>query len=284
MATVVGVHGIGQQLQGERSLLKSWVPALQDGMSLAGYQPVKDDQVAMAFYGDLFRPAGSTLAVGEPLYTAADVDSDIEVELLLQWWKEASRIDDRVVAPDARTLLRTPRSVQAGLLALGHSAFFAGIALRALVFDLKQVRIYLTDDGLRQEVQARIASSVNDDTRVIVAHSLGSVAAYEALCQHPQWPVTTLVTLGSPLGIPNLIFHRLRPGPSDGVARWPQGLGSWTNIADSGDVVALVKDLRPQFGDRVRCQMVHNGAHAHDCTNYLRAKQTGAAIGSALHG
>ena len=52
---------------------------------------------------------------------------------------------------------------------------------------------------------------MDDGTEVIVAHSLGSVVAYEALCAHPEWPVRNLVTLGSPLGIRNLIFDQLVP-------------------------------------------------------------------------
>ena len=55
---------------------------------------------------------------------------------------------------------------------------------------------------------------------MLVGHSLGSVVAYEALCANPEWPVRMLVTLGSPLGIPNLIFDRLEPAPlPDGHGR-----------------------------------------------------------------
>jgi hypothetical protein len=67
----------------------------------------------MAFYGDLFRPPGSPLGVGDPVYHASDVDAGVETELLLAWWAEAARIDQRVVAPSADTLVRTPGSVQA---------------------------------------------------------------------------------------------------------------------------------------------------------------------------
>ncbi|MEY9990160.1 hypothetical protein ABIE67_002192 [Streptomyces sp. V4I8] len=46
----------------------------------------------------------------------------------------------------------------------------------------------------------------------------------------------------------------------------PGGIATWTNIADEGDVVALVKDLRPLFGERVDCRLVHNGSRAHYAT------------------
>ena len=54
------------------------------------------------------------------------------------------------------------------------------------------------------------------------------------------------------------------------------------NVADAGDVVALVKDLRPLFGARVACYLVHNGSHAHDVRPYLTAAETGAAIAAGL--
>ena len=66
---VVCVHGIGRQLDGEQSLLKDWRPALQDGLIRAGAGGlVADADVGMAFYGDLFRPSGQVLAVGDPHY------------------------------------------------------------------------------------------------------------------------------------------------------------------------------------------------------------------------
>ncbi|MFF4402268.1 hypothetical protein [Streptomyces sp. NPDC001480] len=288
MARVVGVHGIGKQLLGEDSLLKEWRPALTDGLRRAGAAgAVAEADVAMAFYGDVFRPAGEFLAVGDPLYTAADVEDGFEQELLLAWWQAAAESDPEVVPPGADTLVTTPRSVQAALRALSGSRFFAGIALRAMVFDLKQVHCYLMDPQLRARARDRVLDAIGEDTRVVVAHSLGSVVAYEALCARPGHPVRALVTIGSPLGIPHLILHRLQPAPL-GTGRavrgvWPGGEDLvWTNIADDGDVVALVKDLRPLFGGRLRSVRVHNGSHAHDATAYLTDALCGQAIAGAL--
>jgi hypothetical protein len=95
--------------------------------------------------------------------------------------------------------------------------------------------------------------------------------------------VRALVTLGSPLGIRNLIFDRLQPPPDGGRGAWPGGPGLvWTNVVDAGDVVALVKDLRPAFGDQLNGYVVHNGAHAHDARAYLTDPLTGAAIAAGL--
>ncbi|MEU7607189.1 hypothetical protein [Streptomyces sp. NPDC041003] len=275
------MHGIGKQFSGERSLLTGeWLPALQDGLSQAGAGgTLADGDVAMAYYGDLFRTPGRTLAVGDPPFTSADVQEGIETDLLMALWAEAARVDRRVVPPGADTLARTPGSVQAGLRALSRSEFFAGVALRALVFDLKQVASYLEDAAVRGEAAERVWKAIGEDTQVVVAHSLGSVVAYEALSAMRGHRIRALVTLGSPLGIRNLIFERLRPEPG----AWPGGEDLvWTNVVDSGDIVALVKDLRPAFGDRLCVVEVANGAHAHSAASYLTDGLTGAAVAGGL--
>lgn len=284
MARVVCVHGIGQQSAGEQSLLAEWYPALVDGLTRARRLQIAEQDIGMAFYGDLFRPLGEWLAVGDPPYTAADVEPGIEQELLFAWWHAAAEVDERVAPPEGDTLIRTHRSVQAALRQLSRARFFGDPALRALVFDLKQVRRYLTEPGTRSLVRARVEAMIGPDTQVVVAHSLGSVVAYEALCAAPEHRVRALVTLGSPLGIANLVFDRLDPAPSNKVGQWPgHATMTWTNIADSGDVVALEKDLRPRFGPQIRNAVVHNGAHAHDATAYLTDALTGTAIAGGLH-
>ncbi|GAB2991875.1 lipase family protein [Saccharothrix stipae] len=292
MASVVCVHGIGQQSLGERSLLTSWEPALLDGITryaatVSGESAVHPGGVvpslAMAFYGDVFRPGGSLLGVGDPMLGPGDVAPGLEQELLAAWWAAAAEADERVAPPDGDTLASTPGWVQRALTQLSNSRFFADVALRALVFDLKQVARYLTEPEVRAAVRARVLGALGEETRVVVAHSLGTVVAYEALCATPGHGVRALVTLGSPLGIANLVFDRLDPAPTGGTGAWP---GSedlmWTNVADKKDVVALIKDLRPQFGERVRNTLVHNGANAHSVVPYLTDKVTGAAIFDGL--
>jgi pimeloyl-ACP methyl ester carboxylesterase len=155
-----------------------------------------------------------------------------------------------------------------------------------LLGDLRQVRDYFHDQEIRQLARQEVVAAVGEDTKVVVGHSLGSVVAYEALCANPEWQVRMLVTLGSPLAIPNLIFDQLQPTPSAGPGprgRWPGEGRAWVNVADQGDVVALVKDLRSEFGTEVDCWVVDNGATAHDVRPYLTAVETGQAIVRGLN-
>lgn len=58
MARVVAVHGIGQQVFGPEVLKSRWLPGIQDGIALAGGPSVVESDLAVAFYGDLFRHKG----------------------------------------------------------------------------------------------------------------------------------------------------------------------------------------------------------------------------------
>jgi pimeloyl-ACP methyl ester carboxylesterase len=283
--TVVAVHGIAQQNKGPEVLTAEWGPPLRDGVGQSGVKLGERDLVC-AFYGRLFRPAGSVRAVGDPNYRASDVTDD-EAELLHLFWQEAARIEPaRVPAPDAAIRTATPGSVQVALRVLARSRFFAGLAERAFIGALKQVRRYLKETEIRAAARKAVDAAVDKDTRVLVAHSLGTVVTYEALHEYggaPRWAnVRTLVTLGSPLGIPNLIFDALEPAPNAGRGAWPPRIERWTNISDDGDVVALTKKLGPLFGDALVDIRIVNGATAHDVMPYLTSAETGKAIADGL--
>lgn len=280
MARIVGVHGIAQQVRGPEVLRAAWVPALRDGVALSGLEPPDAADLEIAFYGDLFRAKGGK-AVGDPLYVATDVEEGFEQELLEAWWAEAAATDDAVPGPGATTKLRTPKTAQRALNALSQSRFFAGLTERLIIGLIKQVHAYLRDESVRAEIQTRVERVVGPGTAVLVGHSLGSIVAYEAACAHPNWDLT-LVTLGCPLGIRNLVFERLRPPPEHGHGQFPACAAGWTNIADTGDVVALVKNLAPLFGTGVQDLLVNNGGKAHDISPYLTAVQTGYAIAEGL--
>ncbi|GAA1011543.1 hypothetical protein Aple_012080 [Acrocarpospora pleiomorpha] len=280
MSRIVCVHGIAQQTKGSHTLLESWYPALLDGLARAGHAAVGRDEVVMGFYGDLFRKSGAR-AVGSVPLDATDLTDD-ERDLILGWWKAAAVLEPAVPGPGDATRMRTPDILQRALNALSHSTFFAGLAEHLLVLSARQVRLYLNDPRIRAQARARVNAEISAVTRVVVAHSLGSVVAYEALHESSQARDVTLVTLGSPLGIRGLIFDRLEPKPASGQGFWPTSVKNWVNIADQGDAVALSKGLAPFFGEALSDQLVHNGSHAHDVRPYLTARETGAAIAAGL--
>ncbi len=275
MARVVCVHGIAQQYESAETLLARWAPALRGGVGLAGGALAPED-IGMAFYGVVFRPSGKGDAI--PDFAPGDVEDPLEIELLQAWVHGADAEQDSEVALKG---FKGTRGVAAMLQAVARTPFFGDVALRAVIWHLKQVRRYLTDPEIRQRTRQAILNSVSDDTRVLVGHSLGSVVAYETLCAQPELPVRTLVTLGSPLGVGPL-GRRLEPPVARGSGVWPRGIRQWFNIADRADVVAVEKALGVFFGPDVVDRLVQNGATAHDAQPYLTAVETGDAINAGL--
>jgi len=281
MAKIVAIHGIGQQFKGETTIHREWWPALVDGLNRVKAELDGPEDLDCAFYGNLFRRPGTLAFTGS--YTAQDVGPE-EAELLDNLWAAAAKAEPQAVPSPASyggSLARTPALVQRALSAISSSSFWADISQSLLIGNLKQVVLYMNDPDIRAQVQAAVSSRITDDTRVVIGHSLGSVVAYESLSKNAR-NVVGFLTTGSPLGIQNIIFQKLRPSPSAlGLGQWP-AVKHWTNIADKGDIVALEKKLAPWFGDGVKDNLVNNGADAHHGERYLTSIEAGEAISASL--
>jgi hypothetical protein len=299
MAQVVLVHGIGQERESADSLEAKWLPSLAGGIRSAGYGSVADAlrrdplTVRMAFYGDLFRTRDQQgiedvdltpeqWAVAEPLAR----------EWLARLAERGTRATDRQLADQERELLDQPGETQGVratlrpvLRALVRMRPFTrlgvGFAERFLVRALRQVSLYLTDDSVREKALARVLDLIDEDTKVLLGHSLGSVVAYEA-AHRLSHPLPLLVTVGSPLGMRTVVYERLRPQPP-GV---PPSLRRWVNLVDPDDLVAAEPDLATGFpgpaGVLNSGYTVDNGATPHEATFYLTASETGRPIAEAL--
>ncbi|MFG1695482.1 hypothetical protein [Nonomuraea sp. NPDC049309] len=111
-----------------------------------------------------------------------------------------------------------------------------------------EVATYLTDQGRREKCRNLVADVIRRHRpRVVIAHSLGSVVTYEALWACPDIGADLLVTLGSPLGMRNVVFERLLPAPVNGRGERPPGVRRWVNIADKDDIAAIPPELAGCF-------------------------------------
>ena len=260
---------------------------MRDGMRNAGISEKNlpwDEDITVAFYGDLFREE-ATKGLDAP-FQLVDIDEGFEGNLIKAWLTDAeSSFASSGVHCDRRISKSSWQleTIQQMAVALLRYRFFASLTERLFVEALKQVSLYFTDLHKRQQVKQRLISQLSANTRLVIAHSLGSIVAYEALNETAGLTAPAIITLGSPLGLPNLIFDRLDPAPVAGTGVWPGNVRSWTNIADRHDIVAAVKDLAPLFNG-VRDIRVANEALAHDVVPYLTARETGAAILEALRG
>jgi hypothetical protein len=289
MPRILGVHGIAQQYRSGPELTRVWFDALRGGLEVARFRSAADGlvdtDVRVAFFGDLFRPKGA-MAGGEPPYTPADVRPGRERDLLQHWYAAALE-QEPSLGPPPGAMGPGRVATQTMLHLLLRSRTFARVAQRGFIGNLKQVTAFLQDPDVKERALQRVADDVRPDTRVIIGHSLGSVVVYEFLARSASPQVELLVTLGSPLGIPNLIFEQLTPAPAGGVGAWPGRVARWVNVADADDIVALRKQLAPLFPTPraetgVQDHLVDNGDEPHAISRYLNAEPTGSALGAVL--
>lgn len=205
--------------------------------------------------------------------------------------------------PSGRSGFRR-RMAALGLEAVGKLAEAAARApvLENMIEELVHERAsdlyrYHVDKGLRGTIRSRLSTQIeaaiaSRRSVILIAHSMGSIIAYDVLRQMPGLTVAHFITIGSPLGLAEVRDHAAREfGPSE----VPAGVGRWTNLADPRDPVAaldvrLRSDYRPNGnGVSVDDMSVRNTyvspagkANPHKVYGYLRTPEMSALIQSQL--
>jgi len=270
---VVGVHGIWNLQRAKTPaeaagiLSRRWSAALHRGLG-----PESAVEAAVAYYAhhlasDAAHGADDPAQLSEP-----------EQELLLRW-------ADALGAPAevAQGRLTQPARAAADWIARRFGLDQRLVRLLVTTF-CQEVHSYLTDPGRRDAVRTTVAETISTrDARVVLAHSLGSVVTYETLWANPDLQIELLITLGSPLAMPDVVFHRLDPTPSNGKGRRPPGVRRWINIADPGDLIAIPRGLAAFFDGIDTDLTTPVGVfNAHKAAGYLSCTTTAAALGTML--
>jgi len=153
-------------------------------------------------------------------------------------------------------------------------------------FSPRRGETYFVQGEIRRRLIAAL-QRVRARPHVVVAHSLGTVIAYDCLQRVADCPsIDRLMTIGSPLGLDE-IQDQLRPEwtRNDG---FPAKLGHWTNVFDRLDPVCgldprLANDFR-QGGQKV-IEDIHEPNHGwfrHPIEKYLRGPRLRRALKRAL--
>lgn len=309
MAEVVLIHGIGQERRDpERLLSEIWLPAIRNGLMNAGPQQAElaerldTSSVALAFYGGLFVEAGAQGAAVEDAEQMSADTLDLAEAIAREWIdRAASRSGDEAIRRDGKQALEEVQPLPPGAETMGAAALvrraisaaaririFAdpgfAVAERVVWRSLHQVSLYMTNtNSTREDVQRIIHDLITDDTKVIIGHSLGSVAAFEA-CHSLDRPLPLLITLGSPLGLDTVIWPRIVPSPP----AYPSRVQWWVNIADPDDIIAATPALSTRFqpsgSGRLTDHEVQNKFPYHKETDYLEKPEVAYPLAHTLSG
>lgn len=306
-AVLVFVHGIGRQRDADTARL-AWTTALAEGARRSGHTDFADAldvdvDVAFADYNDLMVPEGAQGGLRHPSDEEADFLLAL-VDVLVDELSEGTRDPATTRAlVEAKAQLGTVGAQGAGEIVRVLSAALTSVmripglrragqwtSEQRLLGALAQVGRYLrrgapeAGQPLDVRVRERVLAALPDDRPVVVvAHSLGSVVAFEALHSYSR-EVRLLVTLGSPLATAAVVFDRLRPPPPT----TPPTVRRWLNFWDRDDVVVA----RPRLERLIKAnadgvlavsdRVDSDGLWVHSATKYLAQAGVAGPIAEAL--
>jgi hypothetical protein len=274
---VVGVHGIGcyryyeeaGALPGAAALMaEGWTDALAKGAGIA--RTAAAGRLDVAYYAHLLHKA-----------TAQGPESD------LRWLDDGEQallmdlVRDLGAPPQ---VAQGPGTVPVRQAAQWLASRFGPVAVGSVAFFCREVQAYLGSPQSpgRKAVTEAVANAIAEaQPRAVVAHSLGSVVAYETLWQRPDLELELLLTIGSPLGMTHVVRDRLIPpaDPATGRGARPPGVATWINIADQGDIVAATGSLAVRFDGVDQQPDITIGPIAfHTATAYLSHPQVAAHL------
>ena len=142
------------------------------------------------------------------------------------------------------------------------------LASEKLEIHLRDLRRYIGNangigDHTREmlKLPLRAAGEMNRPT-LLLAHSMGSVIAYESLWEmshdgRDDAVLDMLVTMGSPLG-QTYVQRRLLGHERDGAERYPTNIRRWVNLAAVGDMTAVDPVLVNDFKEMLDLGLVES--------------------------
>lgn len=299
--TVVFLHGRGQEFKDPGRLSRTWLAALNAGLTNAGADPLPADRAVLPLYGNVLyevtgRSAGRALRLEStrtadepgPFHPATPPDvGAVERALLVDMARRAGMAvpDPDEPPPPVERTARDGRLREEGLSGrilswraardvLVTLARCSRVDQLVITAQLRDVAVYLGSG--RDEVLDVVRRAVPDDTPlVLVSHSLGTVVARDLLHDAGLRGRTRLwVTTGSPLGLEAVQDNLLDRGCLHPAVEW-------LTAYDVNDVVALGHPLAGSWGPPLTDLEVENDTDPHSVSRYLGHPQVAEPIGVA---
>ena len=116
-------------------------------------------------------------------------------------------------------------------------------------------------DDARDKLKRALRQAAADDRPVLLlAHSMGSVIAWDSLWQMSHIDgdplvVDLLLTAGSPLG-QKIVQRHLLGRRASGTRRFPRNIRRWANVAAIGELTAVDRVLKNDFGEMIELGLV----------------------------
>ena len=279
---IIFIHGMNQQNYNEAILKQYWLNIFQTGLKNAQQSfDLQATDIKMPFYGDLLSK--------HHLYNALDVSTLLPQSLahlhfpfhlghnttLVQEQKPAITIlptfnphhsDSFTQRLSIISALTKDHAFKELSLFLNHYPKLHSSLIHKF---LVETYLYLSNPDFMHEVHQRIMYHIHPEKdHIIVAHSLGTVIAYNLLHQFTTFKIQRFITLGSPLA-----FKVIQEKLALPIARPPQLSGDWFNFYSPDDFLTAFPlseapfNFEPPIINQAISTLIHN---PHSIAGYLQ--------------
>ncbi|OED41181.1 hypothetical protein AB833_10540 [Chromatiales bacterium (ex Bugula neritina AB1)] len=233
---IIGIHGLGNKPTEKKLYRNGWKKAILEGISHNLGITGRDINFEGVYWAD-------------KMYKSPDTDADTYRKAkagTIKTYKDG--FFDDVISPIENV-------IGSGIDWFKKTFSVNDLADAAIKKKLKDLDRYYNDEAKRTELVEQLKSVLREhaDKRILlVAHSMGSIIAYDALRELGRTDgnlnIEHFVTIGSPLGLPHIV-GKIRK--THGSVKTPTVVKRWTNYADRRDPVAaderLADDFSPNF-------------------------------------
>jgi len=302
---VIGIHGLANK-EKKAQLKEWWLKSIREGLNQQKAD-VPDFEFQMVYWADLLYAQPLHRKPGfefDPLFNTEPYVAAGKGEIVE--YHDGWRDDIRAAAEGVVGATVDGLKQHFGMNSVAD--WFLSRILKDLSFYYSERSIFNRDKPakqqsarrvLRDELSRLLVKYQKRDT-LLVAHSMGSIIAYDVLRElgtNPKNSISDFITIGSPLGLPHVkgkILDEARRDKREVKVRTPTMVKRrWVNFADKRDPVAMDERLRDDYaanksGVRVEDDLVSNTYHIevngedtknhHKSYGYLRTPEFTAAM------
>lgn len=251
---IIGIHGLGNKPQA--SLLEEWwIRSIKEGFEKNNH-PITDFKFRMVYWADILYAKAENLTI---------TDKENKLFITEPYIPSSNLpVPEREDSFSSKILKYIGDQLDNIFLKEDMTLNFAGVTDRIIYNYFKDLEIYYSHNYTTQDDPNRMARPAicnrlfkvlmehKDDEIMLIAHSMGSIVAYDVLVNHLlELKIDTFVTVGSPLGLP-IIISRIFAEQKEKLSRnqlvAPDNiLKKWINISDPADLVAMDHTLNDDF-------------------------------------
>ncbi len=231
---IIGIHGLANKPD-RKTLKKYWQDAILNGLDINANIKCTEDKLNFhsVYWADVMYGKGK---------------HDTKYDKYQDCTDKPQRYNDGWID----ILRQKAYAIGGGILDFGKEYLdLKIIANKVLEKKLPDLYKYYTEDGKRDKLRGlleKIIADNKDKKIVLVAHSMGSIIAYDVLRilgdTHPSLVIDHFITIGSPLGLPHV---KRKIQQEHTTVRTPSIVKNWTNFADKRDPVALDEHLADDY-------------------------------------